>query len=349
MTTTAPARVAAPAVEGSDIKLGLTLYSLTSEWAAGWYDLAGLLDVVDAAGIGPGIEIVASQTLPHLSRRSPTSSSATGGTRSTGTASCRARSAQPRHGPAARPRHDARRGVRVHRHAVPQRASARLPAGAHPERQAGADPPAAAGRRGARPHARLGDPRADGPELARRCWRSARPTREIDSPLLGFVADFSSTMHSMSPTILRELGQDGPGARGARSGCRRSGRRTPTSTRGTASSSSTCTRRGIAPESLGSFARLAFNMHGHVDPAEWADIMPQIMHVHAKFYDIDEHGDEPAIDYPATRPRCSSTAATAASSPASGRATPSPNSARSTRSSSSASSTTSSAGRSRPP
>src|SRR3712207_8914340 len=63
MTTTAPAREAPPAVEGSGIKLGLTLYSLTSEWAAGRYDLAGLLDVVDAAGIGPGIEIVASQTI----------------------------------------------------------------------------------------------------------------------------------------------------------------------------------------------------------------------------------------------------------------------------------------------
>src|SRR3712207_9522812 len=63
--------------------------------------------------------------------------------------------------------------------------------------------------------------------------------------------------------------------------------------------------RGIAPESLGSFARLAFNMHGHVDPAEWADIMPQVKHVHAKFYDIDEHGDEPAIDYPAKLGRAS--------------------------------------------
>jgi hypothetical protein len=39
-------------------------------------------------------------------------------------------------------------------------------------------------------------------------------------------------------------------------------------------------------------------MHGHVNPKEWADIMPQIMHVHAKFYDIDEQGNEPAIDYP---------------------------------------------------
>jgi hypothetical protein len=63
MTTTLPAPVATPAVEGSGIKLGLTLYSLTSEWAAGRYDLGGLLDVVDSAGIGPGIEIVASQTI----------------------------------------------------------------------------------------------------------------------------------------------------------------------------------------------------------------------------------------------------------------------------------------------
>ena len=62
----------------------------------------------------------------------------------------------------------------------------------------------------------------------------------------------------------------------------------PTSTPSTASSSTTCAREDIAPESLGSFARLAFNMHGKVDPREWADIMPQIFHVHAKFYDIDE-------------------------------------------------------------
>src|SRR5437764_5134439 len=69
MTATALSPTAAPAVEGSDIKLGLTLYSLTSEWAAGRYDLAGCLDAVDEAGIGPGIEIVASQTLrtyPHV-------------------------------------------------------------------------------------------------------------------------------------------------------------------------------------------------------------------------------------------------------------------------------------------
>src|SRR5690625_2387100 len=56
--------------------------------------------------------------------------------------------------------------------------------------------------------------------------------------------------------------------------------------------------RDFDPARLGSFAHLAFNMHGHVDPREWLDIMPQIFHVHAKFYDIDENGQEPAIDYP---------------------------------------------------
>ena len=56
--------------------------------------------------------------------------------------------------------------------------------------------------------------------------------------------------------------------------------------------------RDFDPARLGSFAHLAFNMHGHVPVEEWADIMPQILHVHAKFYDIDDNGDEPAIDYP---------------------------------------------------
>ena len=80
-------------------------------------------------------------------------------------------------------------------------------------------------------------------------------------------------------------------------------------------------------------------------PAEWADIMPLIVHVHAKFYDIDEHRRRAGDRLPGARPRVRRAAATAASSPASGRATPSPTSARSTRSTWSASSTTSSAAR----
>src|SRR5262245_21367172 len=60
MTTTIP--FAVPAVPASDLKLRLSLYSVSLEGAAGRYDLRGLLDVAAVAGIGPGIEIVASQT-----------------------------------------------------------------------------------------------------------------------------------------------------------------------------------------------------------------------------------------------------------------------------------------------
>jgi hypothetical protein len=121
---------------------------------------------------------------------------------------------------------------------------------------------------------------------------------EIGSPRLGFVADLSSTMHSMSPTLLRTLARMGLGdqdlARLQEIWATDAG-----INERHGEFVGYLESRGIAPAGLGPFARLAFNMHGHVDPAEWADIMPQIVHVHAKFYDIDENGNEPAIDYPA--------------------------------------------------
>ena len=50
-------------------KLGVTLYSFGPEWAAGQYDLESMLAKVDEMGIGPGVEIMASQTVrtyPHI-------------------------------------------------------------------------------------------------------------------------------------------------------------------------------------------------------------------------------------------------------------------------------------------
>jgi sugar phosphate isomerase/epimerase len=297
MTATAPAPTAVPAVDGTGIKLGLTLYSLTSEWAAGCYDLAGLLGVVDEAGIGPGIEIVASQTLrtyPHVTDEF-----------------VRAwRDAFDRHG------------------FVPSSFGCNLDMGRRRDRDMTLDEEyefTVAQFRSARA---LGFPlvriQSAKPELIRRLmpvaeeldltlgWEIHAPLGpnspkvleirelydEIGSPRLGFVADFSSTMRAMAPTTLRKL--------------TRMGGLTPEDLERLQAIWATDAdinaqhgefveylhSRGIAPESLGSFARLAFNMHGHVDPREWADIMPQIVHVHAKFYDIDDAGDEPAIDYP---------------------------------------------------
>ncbi|UUT36142.1 hypothetical protein [Microbacterium elymi] len=120
---------------------------------------------------------------------------------------------------------------------------------------------------------------------------------ELDSPLLGFVADFSATMHAMSPTLLRAVQRAGLDDKALATLERIWA--TDTAMRDRQEEFIGYLRgRDFDPGRLGSFAHLAFNMHGHVDPREWADIMPQILHVHAKFYDIDENGQEPSIDYP---------------------------------------------------
>src|SRR3954452_18411231 len=208
MTTTLASPVADPAVPGSNIRLGLTLYSLTSEWAAGRYDLRGLLDAVADAGIGPGIEIVASQTL----RTYPLV---------TDEFVREWRDALDRHG------------------FVPSSFGANLDMGRRRDRDMTLDEEyefTVAQFRSARA---LGFPlvriQSAKPDLIRRLmpvadaldlilgWEIHAPLgpnspkvveirelyEEIASPRLGFVADFSSTMHSMSPTILRTLARMG--------------------------------------------------------------------------------------------------------------------------------------------
>ena len=107
---------------------------------------------------------------------------------------------------------------------------------------------------------------------------------ELDSPLLGFVADFSSTMHSMSPTLLRAVRRAGLDDEAVERLQAIWGTEAPMRVR-QEEFIAYLRGRDFDPARLGSFAHLAFNMHGHVSPKEWADIMPQIMHVHAKFYD----------------------------------------------------------------
>jgi sugar phosphate isomerase/epimerase len=297
MTTTYPTPVATPAVPGSDIKLGLSLYSLTSEWAAGRYDLHSLLDAVATAGIGPGIEIVASQTVrtyPMVTEEFVREW----------------RDAFDRHG------------------FVPSSFGANLDMGRRRDRDMTLDEEFEFTVTQFRSARALGYSlvriQSAKPELIRRLmpvadeldltlgWEIHAPygpntpkvmeIRElydqIDSPRLGFVADFSATMRRMSPTLLRKLAKMGLATQDLERLQEIWAKDAGIDERH-AEFIEYLHSRSIAPESLGSFARLAFNMHGRIDPTEWSDIMPRIVHVHAKFYDIDDDGNEPAIDYPA--------------------------------------------------
>ncbi|AZS37493.1 hypothetical protein CVS47_02130 [Microbacterium lemovicicum] len=284
------------ATEHDPFKLGLTLYSASAEFRAGWFDFDGLLDRVAELGIGPGIEIVASQVVPTY----PVVSDDFARTW---------RDAFDRHG------FDA------------SSFGANLDMGRRRDRDMTPDEEFDFSELMFRGAKKLGFPlvriQSAKPELLRRLLPIAEELElklayeihapmgpnaeailkvrdtyaELDSPLLGFVADFSSTMHAMSPTLLRAVsraGLDGEAVERLQ---------TIWATDATMQERQQefigyLKGRDFDPGRLGSFAHLAFNMHGHVAPQEWADIMPQILHVHAKFYDIDENGQEPAIDYP---------------------------------------------------
>jgi sugar phosphate isomerase/epimerase len=285
-----------PATDADPFKLGLTLYSASAEFRAGWYDFAGLLDRVAELGIGPGIEIVASQVLPTY----PVVSDEF-----------------------VRTWHDA-----FDRHGFDASSfGANLDMGRRRDRDMTPDEEFEFSETLFRGAAKLGFPlvriQSAKPELLRRLLPVAeeldlklgyeihapmgpnaepivkvRETyAELDSPLLGFVADFSSTMRRMSPTLLRAVSRAGLDGEAIERLQAIWATDAPMRER-QEEFIGYLRARDFDPGRLGSFAHLAFNMHGHVDPREWADIMPQILHVHAKFYDIDDDGQEPAIDYP---------------------------------------------------
>lgn len=285
-----------PKAEGDPFSLGLTLYSASAEFRAGWYDFDGLLNRVADLGIGPGIEIVASQVLPSYPHV-------------TGDFVRSWQEAFDKHGFVASSfGANLDMGRRRDRDMTPDEEYEFTQTLFHGAKQLGF------------PLVRIQSAK---PELLRRLLPLAEDLElklayeihaplgpnspeimkvrdvyaDLDSPLLGFVADFSSTMHSMSPTLLRAVrraGLDDDAVQKLQAIWA-----TDAPMRARQEEFIDYLRgRDFDPSRLGSFAHLAFNMHGHVRPKEWADIMPQIMHVHAKFYDIDHQGNEPAIDYP---------------------------------------------------
>lgn len=285
-----------PKAEEDPFSLGLTLYSASAEFRAGWYDFDGLLNRVAELGIGPGIEIVASQVLPTYPQvtdgfarswqdafdKHGFTASSFGANLDMGRRRDRDMTPDEEYEFTETLFHGAKKLgfplVRI-QSAKPELLRRLLPLAEDLELKLAYEI-----------HAPLGP---NSPEIV----KVRDVYAELDSPLLGFVADFSSTMHSMSPTLLRAVRRAGLDDDAVQTLQAIWATDAPMRAR-QEEFISYLRGRDFDPARLGSFAHVAFNMHGHVSPTEWADIMPQIMHVHAKFYDIDEQGNEPAIDYP---------------------------------------------------
>ena len=117
----------------------------------------------------------------------------------------------------------------------------------------------------------------------------------VASPRLGFIPDFSASMHDVPPSLVAAHRASGM------------------SEELIALVSDVWHSDSAMPEKFGRFAKeaqalgaspgdmgklnMVLTMHGNMAPRRWEELMPQVVHVHGKFYGIDEDGEEPSIDH----------------------------------------------------
>jgi hypothetical protein len=119
--------------------------------------------------------------------------------------------------------------------------------------------------------------------------------RRIDSEWLGFIPDFSSCMRAIPPGMLDTLRRAGLSEAGIEALVRAwqaSGH--PFQRYGTFAAEA---RSLGEPELPVAGAMLVFTMFGRENPRDWAEVLPQVRHIHAKFYDVDADLISPSIDY----------------------------------------------------
>jgi hypothetical protein len=117
----------------------------------------------------------------------------------------------------------------------------------------------------------------------------------VGSPQLGFVPDFSSSMHDVPPSLVEAHRASGMSQEliDLVSDVWHSDTSMPEKFARFAAEADAL---GASPGDRGKL-NMVLTMHGGMDPRRWEELMPQVIHVHGKFYGIDENGEEPSIDH----------------------------------------------------
>ena len=118
----------------------------------------------------------------------------------------------------------------------------------------------------------------------------------LDTPWLGFIPDFSASMRAVPDAV-----DDAHRAAGVAPQLTALAKQVWLEPGPTMAKFPELERRaadlGASPAQTGNL-RMIFTMHGRMDPARWAEFFPHVVHVHGKFYGVVD-GEDPSIDYPA--------------------------------------------------
>ncbi|MCC2028876.1 sugar phosphate isomerase/epimerase [Microbacterium sp. YMB-B2] len=275
---------------------GLTLYSLTNEWLEGRYDLEGIVREVAARGVGPGVEVVGYQSFRSypdiddatadwwhgLTSELGLVSTCLSSNVDTALRSDRFLDADEMTELLVRQLHTAKKlGFGI----------VRIQIGASLEviRRVAPIAEDLGLRVGMELHAPEG-PRTESILRVRDLYA------ELDSPVLGFIPDFSATMRDIPPMEKRQFVEAGlseelvdvfvgtwrtaPGTMAERFQAFRT----------------IALEQGASEDAIESTMG-ALSMHGTQPLESWYDIADQIIHVHGKCYEFDSNGDEPSVDY----------------------------------------------------
>ncbi|HZV51841.1 MAG TPA: TIM barrel protein [Candidatus Dormibacteraeota bacterium] len=283
----------------SNLRLGVTLYSFTPEFHSHRYDLEQLVEEVGQRGLGPGLEIVGYQSIkgfPKVSdefadrfrgllERNRLAPSCLGGNVDIGIRSDRMLTQEELRAAVEAQIVAARRlgfpVLRLQYSATPDLLEELLPVAEREDVRLGVEIHA--------PHS------VAHPTIQRLRERFER----LGSPYLGFVPDFGASTTGIPKVFL-----DGYRRRGVSEEVvatvvdawqeARLQRKDPFQVR---------KRLSERVEAMGgaaydvALAWHAFEYFGHQAPGDWLEIMPRVVHVHAKFFEI-EGGVEPSVPYP---------------------------------------------------
>lgn len=278
------------------ISFGVTLYSMTNEWLSGQYSLAEMVDEVGRRGIGPGVEVVGYQSFrgfPSRVDKQELKSFREALDRNGLTPTCLGGNAD------IALRKDAwldtGQAVEYMRPQIELAADLGFPI---VRTQIGLAPPVLeklepiAARLGI--HLGMEVHAPEGPNTPK-ILETREAYRRINSEWLGFIPDFSSSMRGVPRGMqakFREYGLSQAGVDLLVECWHSVGEPIERYKRFI---------EAVAPlgesEVATSRAMMVFGMFGRQNPEDWRDILPQVRHIHGKFYDIEDDLTSPSMDY----------------------------------------------------